>query len=225
MKILCVSDQIDPLVYSTAIKERFAGVDLVLCAGDLPLDYLDFIVSSLNKPLLFVFGNHHVEEMRYFQRTPNLWSDEDETFHSSGATHAGSKIIIEEGLIIAGLGGSMRHNRGGNQFTNFEMYCEIAKLIPRLLWNRAVHGRYVDILLTHAPPEGIHDKEDKCHRGFKAFLWFMRAFKPRYLVHGHIHLYDLSDVRTTRYGQTLVINAYSHHVIDTESTGMDAAAF
>ncbi|MDR2433814.1 MAG: metallophosphoesterase [Treponema sp.] len=225
MKILCVSDQIDPLVYSAAIKERFAGVDLVLCAGDLPLDYLDFIVSSLNKPLLFVFGNHHVEEMRYFQGTPNLCSDEDETFRSSGATHMGSKITIEEGLIIAGLGGSMRHNRGKNQFTNFEMYCEIAKLIPRLLWNRAVHGRYVDILLTHAPPEGIHDKEDKCHQGFKAFLWFMRAFKPRYLVHGHIHLYDLSDIRTTRCGQTLVINAYGHHVIDTESTGMDAAAF
>ncbi|MDR1574597.1 MAG: metallophosphoesterase [Treponema sp.] len=221
MKILCVSDQIDPLVYSAAIKERFAGIGLVLCAGDLPLDYLDFIVSSLSKPLLFVFGNHHVAEMRYFQGT-QLWSGEDEMFRGSGAIHAGSTIKIEEGLIIAGLGGSMRYNRGENQFTNFGMYCEIIKLIPRLLWNRAVHGRYVDILLTHAPPEGIHDQQDKCHKGFRAFLWFMRAFKPRYLVHGHIHLYDQSDVRVTSYRQTLVINAYSHHVIDTESTGRDA---
>jgi Icc-related predicted phosphoesterase len=43
----------------------------------------------------------------------------------------------------------------------------------------------------------------------------MRVFKPQYLIHGHIHLYDLSAVRTSRYNDTLVVNAYSHFVIDT----------
>jgi Icc-related predicted phosphoesterase len=217
VKILCVSDQIDPLVYSSSIKERFADVDLVLCAGDLPLDYLDFIVSSLNKPLFFVFGNHHVEEMRYFERgAPHVWNDDPGEFHGSGAVHLGSKIRTEEGTILAGLGGSMRYNRGGNQFTDFEMYLEILKLVPRLLWNRLTRGRAVDILLTHAPPKGIHDKADKCHWGFKAFLWFMKTFRPAYLIHGHIHLYDLSDVRCTRWEETTVINAYSHFIIDTD---------
>jgi Icc-related predicted phosphoesterase len=46
----------------------------------------------------------------------------------------------------------------------------------------------------------------------------MRVFKPRYLIHGHIHLYDLSAVRTTRYGETLVVNAYSHFIINTEES-------
>ena len=45
MKILCVSDQIDPLVYTNSIKERFADVDIVLCAGDLAMEYVDFIFS------------------------------------------------------------------------------------------------------------------------------------------------------------------------------------
>jgi Icc-related predicted phosphoesterase len=221
MKILCVSDQIDPLVYSNSIRERFAGADMILAAGDLPLDYLDFIVSSLNKPLLFVFGNHHVEEMRYFSRLPEAYlfnsnNDLTDVYCGSGVIHVGSKIKIEEGLIIAGLGGSMRYNRGANQFTDSQMYFEIIKLIPRLFFNRLVHGRFVDILLTHAPPRGIHDKADKCHWGFKAFLWFMKAFRPRYLVHGHIHLYDLADVRSTRWEQTMVINAYSHYMIDTD---------
>lgn len=216
MKILCVSDQIDPLVYSASIRDRFADVDLVLGAGDLPLDYLDFIVSSLNKPLIFVFGNHNIEEMRYFLGgTFNAWNDETKGFHGSGAVHAGSKIKIEEGLIIMGLGGSMRYNRGENQFTEFEMYLEIFKLIPRLLWNRLFHRRFLDILLTHAPPRGIHDKPDKCHWGFKSFLWFMKTFKPKYLIHGHIHLYDLSDIRCTQWGETTVINAYGHFIIDT----------
>jgi len=204
MKILCVSDHIDPLVYSNSIKNRFADVDMILSAGDLPLDYLDFIVTNLNKPLLFIFGNHHVEEMAG-----------DDDLESFSSTHLGSKVRKEAGFIVAGLGGSMRYNRGRNQFTEMQMYGEIVKLVPILLFNRIFHGRFLDILLTHAPPKGIHDKPDKCHQGFKAFLWFIKVFRPRYLVHGHIHLYDLSDVRCTRWLETEVINAYSHYVIDT----------
>ena len=204
MKILCISDQIDPLVYSNSIKERFSGVDLILGAGDLPLEYLDFIVSSLNKPLFFVFGNHHIEKLA------NM------AYEGFGCVHAGSKVLNSEGIIIAGLGGSMRYNRGVNQFTENQMYLEIIKLIPRLLYNRLFLGRYVDILLTHAPPKGIHDKADKCHTGFKAFLWFIKTFRPKYLVHGHIHLYDLCDTRRTRCMDTEVINAYSHYIIDTD---------
>jgi Icc-related predicted phosphoesterase len=45
----------------------------------------------------------------------------------------------------------------------------------------------------------------------------MKVFKPRYLVHGHIHLYDLSDVRCTKWEDTMVINAYSHYVINLEN--------
>jgi hypothetical protein len=44
----------------------------------------------------------------------------------------------------------------------------------------------------------------------------MKAFRPKYLVHGHIHLYDLADVRSTRWEQTTVINAYNHYIIDTD---------
>ena len=208
MKILCISDQIDPLVYSPSIKKRFSDIDLILCAGDLPLDYLDFIISSLNKPLFFVFGNHHVEKMA------------NNAFQGCGCVHVGSKVHREEGLIVAGLGGSMRYNRGPNQFTERQMFFEMLKLVPRLVCNRLFHRRFLDILLTHAPPKGIHDKPDKCHWGFKAFLWFMKVFKPKYLVHGHIHLYDLSDVRRTRYMKTEVINAYSHYVIDTATSEM-----
>jgi Icc-related predicted phosphoesterase len=178
---------------------------MILGAGDLPLDYLDFIVTNLNKPLFFVFGNHHAEE---------LTNDDKPGKCNFASTHMGTKIRREAGLIVAGLGGSMRYNRGQNQFTELQMYGEIAKLIPALLFNRLFYGRYLDILLTHAPPKGIHDKPDKCHQGFKAFLWFMKKFKPKYLVHGHIHLYDLSDVRRTRCMETEVINAFGHYIIE-----------
>jgi Icc-related predicted phosphoesterase len=220
MKILCVSDQIDPLIYSNSIKDRFEDVDLVLSAGDLPMEYLEFIVTCLNKPLFFVFGNHNLNELGLYKpgfedrfRHQNAL-DEAATL-SSGATHLGSRLVREGNLLLMGLGGSLRYNNGKNQYTNFQMNLEIIKLLPKLLLNRLLRGRFVDILLTHAPPKGIHDKDDPCHRGFSAFLWFMRVFKPKYLIHGHIHLYDLADVRTSRYQNTQIINAYSHYLIET----------
>ena len=218
MKILCISDHIDPLVYTNTIKERFGDIDLVLSAGDLPMDYLDFVVSSLNKPLLFVFGNH---DENHFKNRPEQeamtpFSVVTDIPPNSGAIYLGSRVRYEEGLIFAGLGGSIEYIKGENQYTNFETKLEILKLMPGLIFNRIFRGRFLDILLTHAPPLGIHDKPDKCHWGFKPFLWFMRVFKPKYLVHGHIHLYDLSEVRATRYHDTLVLNAYSHYIIDTE---------
>ena len=94
------------------------------------------------------------------------------------------------------------------------MKIRILKLLPRLFFNRLFRGRYLDILLTHASPLGIHDKPDLCHKGFKEFLWFMRVFKPKYLIHGHIHLYDYSETRITKYCDTLVVNAFSHFIID-----------
>ena len=220
MKILCISDQIDPLIYTNSIKNRFADVDIILSAGDLPLDYLDFVVSSLNKPAFFVFGNHNLREFAKYSGRDNSadTSAVEEMMSGPGAEHLGSKVRYEEGLIMAGLGGCMRYNRDQNQYTEFQMKMEIFKMIPALIYNKIFRGRYLDILLTHASPRGIHDKEDKCHLGFMCFLWFMRVFRPKYLIHGHIHLYDLSEVRTTRYCDTTVINAYSHYVFNTDDT-------
>ena len=224
MKILCVSDKIDPLVYSPRIKERFSDVDLILSAGDLPLYYLDYIISNLNKPLFFVFGNHHIDDLKHYKKlydTPLDIVHKDMEYMGCGAVHLGTKVKIEGNTIVAGLGGSMRYNRGHNQFTETEMYLEILKIMPSLLWNKLIHGKCVDILLTHAPPKGIHDKKDRCHLGFKAFLWFMKVFKPKYLIHGHIHLYDMNEERCTQRDNTKVINAYNHFVFDTSDNSKE----
>ena len=219
MKFLCVADHIDPLVYSPNIKDRFKDVDIVIGAGDLPLRYYDFIVSNLNKPLLFVFGNHHLNNLHQFKR--NAYSPIDKTYEDmplGGGIYINQKIRKMGDLIVAGLGGSRWYNGDDNQFSEFSMYLKIITLIPRLIWNRIVHGRYLDVLITHAAPRGIGDGEDPCHRGFKAFLWFMRRFKPRFLLHGHIHLYDYNAKRTHHYHRTTVINVYDHYILEIEQS-------
>jgi uncharacterized protein len=221
MRILCVSDQVDPLVYSPRMRERFKDVDLVLSAGDLPGEYLGFISSMLNKTIAYVAGNHDIDaaaERAFDARWgPTERSLGEENARATGAVDVGFKVRREEGLIVLGLPGSMLYNKGPNQYSERAMALRIAALVPRLLINRLFLGRAVDVVLTHAAPRGIHDRDDQCHRGFKCFLWLMRAFKPRWLVHGHIHLYDLRDVRITEYLETTVVNAFGHWIIDTEA--------
>lgn len=220
MKILCVADHIDPLVYSAAIKQRFADVDLVLSAGDLPMEYLGFISASLNKPIYFVFGNHHLKFLSRFRRwgleTDARFSTGDEKVDANyfGSAYIGSRVVRHKGLIIAGMGGCRRYNKGENQFTEFQMLRRILRMTPQLLFNRIFRGRALDILLTHASPFGINDRPDPTHVGFKVFLWFLRTFRPRYQLHGHVHLYDLNAERIASYEETEIINVYDHYVLE-----------
>ena len=225
MKILCVSDQIDPLVYSASVKERFSNVEFVLCAGDLPMEYIDFIVSSLNVPAFFVFGNHNLNEFHLFHKhARNPPSSSADLLGldpvSGGASYAGFKALriptAERGrpLLLVGASGSIEYNKGPAQYTDGAMRLQLLKLLPRLLLNKLRYGHYVDIFLTHSPPRHLQDREDPCHRGFACYRWFLEKFRPAYMVHGHIHLYDLQEPRTMRYHQTQIINAFSHYILD-----------
>lgn len=224
MKLLCVSDQIDPLVYSSNAKERFADIDVVLCAGDLPMEYVDFIVSTLNKPTYFIFGNHNLTEFRQYHpdtTSPSAVSAREtiEMKHSHGAIYSGFQVLTEKldnggQLLIAGCSGSVRYNNGLSQYTEGQMKRRLLKMVPKLLMNRLRYGRYCDIFLTHASPRHIHDREDPCHIGFTCYRWFLKKFKPLYMIHGHIHLYDLQDIRVTPFEDTTVINAFSYYVLE-----------
>jgi Icc-related predicted phosphoesterase len=219
MKLLCIADHVDPFIYSTGLKTRFSDIDIVISAGDLALEYYDFIVSTLNKPLFFVFGNHYIAARSSYTRNRDPFFSQPPKYLSAvGATYLEGRVMVVKGVILAGLGGSNWYNGGENQYTDFAMFLSMLHLFPKLLWNRMVRGRFLDVLVTHSPPYGINDLPDPCHTGFKVFLWFMRVFKPRYLIHGHIHLYDRNAVREAQYNRTRVINAYDHVVVQLENT-------
>lgn len=232
MKILCVSDQIDPMIYNQNARELFPDIDLILCAGDLPMDYIDFIVSVFNKPTYFVFGNHNLKEFKYYDKTQMnemrfTHMSHDATSHAHGGQYLGFKTDInhnlsfidpetgkETPLLIAGIPGSIRYNNGLNQYTDRQMKARLLRLVPRLLYNKFKYGRYLDILLTHATPRHVHDKEDPCHKGFDSLNWFVEKYKPTYMVHGHIHLYDMREERIGKYWNTMIVNAYAHTTIE-----------
>lgn len=211
MKILTLSDVVVDLVQSPLIAQRFKDVDLVLSAGDLPLDYLEYVVTMLGKRLYYVNGNH-------VQQTFHELNGTMRTLEPEGCVNIHHRVVNHRGLLIGGLEGSMRYSQGDHQYTQWEMSLLVATMAPCLWWNRLRYGRAIDILVTHAPPHGIHDGQDLCHQGFRAFLRFMEIYKPRYLIHGHTHLYRQDARRVTQYRETTVINTYGFQIIEIDET-------
>jgi Icc-related predicted phosphoesterase len=157
-------------------------------------------------PLFYVHGNHHTKAM--------LTASGEEIAQPGGCVNIDHRIISFHGVLIGGLEGCMRYNIGPKQYTEFQMWWKIQQLKPRLLSNKLLHKRPVDIFITHAPPFGIHDKPDLCHRGFKVFRRFIERYQPRYFIHGHIHRYNMKDPWKTEYHNTSVINTCGYRVLE-----------
>ncbi len=206
MKVLAISDQVVPQIYDSSVRARFADVELVVSCGDLPRYYLEYVVTMLNVPLFYVMGNHGLELERAH--------DDGKARRPGGCVDIDEQVVECAGVLIAGLEGSMRYKQGPYQHTQREMSRKANRLGMKLLLRRLRKGTCLDILITHAPPLGIHDGRDLCHTGFSAFLKFMQRHRPKYLIHGHSHLYDQLQPRTTQYGGTLVVNAFPYRVID-----------
>jgi len=231
MKILTISDKVDPLLHSPAVRRLFGDVDVVLGCGDLPHYYLEYIVTMIGGPLFYVIGNHSLElrhgadvpaaRMPRIPGEPNTGLPSEKRHEPEGCENIHGRVVRYHKLLVAGLEGSMRYSdKPDYQYTEREMAGEARRLIPALLWNRLRHGRYLDILVTHAPPAGIHDLNDPCHSGFRAFRAFMERFRPRFLIHGHIHLYGTAEPAETLYRETRVINSYGYRLIEVDDASL-----
>lgn len=213
MRILTVSDKVEPVLYGPYIRERVGNVDLILACGDLPYYYLEYIVSLLDVPLFYVHGNHDKVVARSVNGMPAPGDN------VSWATNLHARTVEFQGLLLAGLEGCRRYTPDKPfQYTENEMRFHATRLGVKLLPNKLRRGRYVDILITHAPPRGIHDDEDVPHQGFESYIDFMRTYRPLLLVHGHQHVYNRSVETDTVFEGTRVLNTYGYRVIELEQT-------
>lgn len=208
-RILAVSDHVVKHLYAADVAERYGDVDLVLSCGDLPFYYLEFLVSALDKQLLYVRGNH--DGGTQFTSTGRALTE------VQGGIDIHGQVVFVEGLLIAGLEGSMRYQfNAPYMYTEREMTWNVLRLVPRLLLNVAVYGKSLDILVTHSPPYRIHDGRDVAHTGFKIFRLLLERFKPRFLLHGHMHVHRGTATTVTLYKETTVINVFPYRLLEFE---------
>jgi len=201
MKILALSDQVVEGVYSPAVRERFPQVDLILGCGDLPAYYLEYVECQFNVPLLYVAGNH-----------------DPDNYSVPGGQDIDGHVTQVKNLVVTGLGGSRRYKADGrHQYSESQMHFRLLPILPRLLLRRLRRGHGTDILLTHAPPRGIHDADDLPHMGFQAFQRLMRIIRPRLLLHGHVHLWSNVQRRETTFDGTRILNVFPVQMIELET--------
>lgn len=140
MKILLVSDEEDKYLWEYYRPGHLKGYDLILSAGDLKAEYLSFLVTMANRPLLYVHGNH---DSSYDSNPPE------------GCECVDDRLVTVNGLRILGLGGCQRYNGGSYQYTERQMERRIRRLRFKLMCAGGI-----DIVLTHAPVRGYGDEDN-----------------------------------------------------------------
>lgn len=207
MKILCISDNEQSELYESwndDEAEKLKDVGMILSAGDLSPEYLEFLETMLNVPLLYVRGNH---DSRYDEEPPQ------------GCMGIDDKIVDVEGLRIAGLGGSICYsdmsNVCGNMYTEEEMAVRVRKLRENLFLKNLLNRKDIDILLTHSPASGHGDLEDMAHHGYQCFNEVLMDMKPAYHIYGHVHMeYGRLSRESTHPAGTEEINVSGMYVFE-----------
>ena len=194
MRILAVADMTSDRFYEYYRPGKLDGFDLILSCGDLKPEYLEFLVTMANCPLVYVHGNH----------------DDGNGREPQGCICADDTIIDVCGLRILGLGGSFKYREGPYMYTEFQMKTRASKL-----WFDIKKHKGFDILLTHSPAFGFNDSEHISHRGFECFNTLLDKYEPSYFIHGHVHRnYGIDIPQKAMRGNTTVINAFEYCIID-----------
>jgi Icc-related predicted phosphoesterase len=201
VKILAISDIVEPVLYGAALSSYTEDVEAVISCGDLPFEYLEYVITFSGAPLYYVRGNHDPAEVK---GAPN------------GCISLDGHVVNAGDLTLAGLSGSRWYSGGPNQYTERAMRHRARMLSARITLG-ALGGRgKPDVFVTHASPFGLGDREDPAHVGFEAFLPLIDRHEPPLWLHGHVHLYgpEVASQRVTSRGTTRVVNVYGHQILE-----------
>ncbi len=225
VRVLAVADEVDGRL--SGARARAIAPDLVVSAGDLPWGFLEELADHLDVPVVFVPGNHDpaVGPARRHRRSglflhAGLPVDPP---RPQGCTNVDGDVVDVAGLRVAGLGGCVRYRPGPNQYSQGEHARRAARVARRAERLGRRSGGGVDLLLTHAPPLGLGDEEDRPHVGVQALHGLIDRLRPTWHLHGHIHPYGQPRPDRTL-GRTTIRNVVPYRVFDVEPVGVARAS-
>ena len=209
VKVLVISDEEAPNLHVQAL--RSIAPELVLSAGDLPWHYIEYVASTVDAPVVFVPGNHDPALERSKASRNGTYTCDGlpcDGPRPRGAVNADQQVVEAAGLRIAGLGGCVQYRPGPHQYTQREYHRRAKRLL-----RRSRKTPMVDVLLTHAPPLGLGDAEDKPHVGIEALHPVLERLTPTWHLHGHVHPYG-QVMPDRRVGRTTLRNVIPWKVLD-----------
>ena len=188
MKILVISDKESEMLTKFYHQNNLDEVDFILSVGDLPHAYLESVKTNLNKPLLYINGNHDLYKTKLFDKNFIEW-----------------KCAEICGVKIVGIGCKKREEK---MLTEAEMSEKLNKLYKKL------KNKKIDIVISHYPAAGIGDGDDATHKGYQSIKEFVEKIKPTYFVYGHNHLNYNRTSRMIEMDNIKYLNAYEKFILD-----------
>jgi uncharacterized protein len=183
MRLLVLADEESWLPLPALVESH--EPDAVVTLGDLEPDVLDPLGRYPELPVLGVYGNH--DDGRYLDAT--------------NATNLHLAAVTLGGVAFAGFEGCVRYVPGARLQYSQRHAARLARRLPA-----------ADVLISHAPPRGVHEEpDDRAHEGFDALRSYDLRVRPRLHLHGHT---PAPARRAERLGATTVVHVVGHHVLE-----------
>ena len=182
MRLLILADD-PPFLPLPALVETHRP-DAVITLGDLEPDVLDPLGRVPGLPVLGVYGNH--DDGRYLD--------------AANTTNLHLRAVELDGVTFAGFEGCVRYTPGADLQYTQRQASRLARRLPA-----------ADVLVSHAPPRGVHEEPaDRAHEGFDALRDYDLRVAPRLHLHGHT---PAPARRAERLGKTDVVHVVGHGLI------------
>jgi Icc-related predicted phosphoesterase len=185
MKILVFTDVHGNPAAIRQIINKSKEADLLICAGDLidwgNLEKTIKLFKDIHKKILIIHGNHEdYDELKYLCKKYDFLID----IHLK-------KLKIND-VIFFGFGG------GGFVQRDLELEDAMKKL--------KFDEKEKLVFVSHGPPYGTKlDYLDhlKSYRGSKTLTEFIKKFKPKFAICGHLHE---NEKKEDKIGNTTILN-------------------
>jgi len=169
IRILAASDEPDPALDHAANRDALGPIDLVIGAGDLSPEEVQFLGDAFRAPLVYVRGNHD---------RGGPWPALDKLPVAS----AGVDTRSLPGVSILALPWPSADDRSSKRDEGAAWW-QVVRLAARGL---IVPGGTPWLVVSHVPPRDAGDTpDDPYHVGFAAYGMVLRRLRPRLWIHGH----------------------------------------
>ena len=185
MKILVFTDVHGNPTAIRQIINKSKEADLLVCAGDLidwgHLENIVRLFKDLNKKILIIPGNHEdYDELKSLCKKYNF--------------------LIDIHLKKFKMNDVMFFGFGGGGFSQKDL--ELEEVMKKLKFDE----KEKLVFVTHGPPYGTkldYLNHLKSYRGSKTLTEFIKKFKPKFAICGHLHE---NEKKEDKIGTTLILN-------------------
>ena len=197
IRILAASDEPDQALDLAANRDALGAIDLVVGAGDLSPEQVQFLGDAFAAPLVYVRGNHdHGGPWPALDQVP--------------IAAAGIDRRALPGTSIIALPWPPAGDRSAKRDEG-AAWRQVLRLVgARLL----IPGGQPWLVISHVPPRDAGDTpDDPYHVGFAAYRLVLDRLRPRLWIHGHTTRAS-SRTPMVEHGATTLLNVTGSALVE-----------